>query len=67
MSFTKEIHEGDIVNTQYGIGKVIQRESKVGILSERWKVELEKVPDSIKEMHDKHKGLFFFEEELELI
>ena len=52
-----------IVNTKYGIGKVIQREGTTGILSKRYLVKLSN-PGNFADLQESAGGIYMFEHEL---
>lgn len=55
---------GDTVNIKvFGKGTILKAEGSEGILSERFMVKLDSIPNSFKEMHSRQGGLAFHQSE----
>ena len=57
----------DRVITQFGPGKVLFQEGKTGCFSHRYCVEIDNVPDGLKNLQDKYGGVFIWESEMQVV
>lgn len=51
------------VTTKYGPGEVLFAEGSEGVLSHRFCVRLDNVPEDLREMHDRYGGIYISDRE----
>ena len=57
---------GQIVITKFGEGRLIKKESPIGIFAHRWLVKINYLTGPLKAMQDRQKGLYIMDDEMEV-
>jgi len=58
---------GQLVDTEFGKGKILFQEGENGYLSHRYCVELEIIPPGLKRLHTKFGGVFLLDKNMQLV